>query len=246
MLNARQKAQLIKLYPELAAPAILLHETEKKYAADRLKLDEALKKIEEISNNIQKVKQGDRGEPGIAGKDGKNLVKVVHTVEKAVPGPKGDKGSPGIQGEPGKPADEKAIEDRLTNKIPKTETLVALTVAEVLKQKFPIAAIEGLGKALQALQHNIGTMKRRHQEHGGGVGGGGGMGNFVTKDFAGDGVTTQFVLDYKVGSGGTAILVLLNGQGQEQGTHYSVSGKTITFTTAPLSGDFIHAWHVRS
>ncbi|KKK60696.1 hypothetical protein LCGC14_3021770, partial [marine sediment metagenome] len=57
---------------------------------------------------------------------------------------------------------------------------------------------------------------------------------------------TQFTLTSNVASGGSAIIVLIQGQTQEQTTHYSVSGKTLTFTTAPPNNTAIHAWYTRT
>lgn len=142
----------------------------------------------------------------------------------------GKRGKDGVgkDGKDGKDAENVLVEvspDEVVNKIHEAERLIEPS------------RIKGLEKTIRDM---------RREKGGGGAKGGGGMGNWVTDNFSGDGSTTAFTLASRVASGGTAILILLNGQAQELSTHYSVSGTTLTFTTAPFNGASIHAWFVRT
>jgi hypothetical protein len=66
------------------------------------------------------------------------------------------------------------------------------------------------------------------------AGSGGVGGSFVTRTYSGDGTT----VDYTVTSGLTvdSVLVLENGIAQTPTVDYTVTGTTLTFTTAPASG----------
>lgn len=154
-----------------------------------------------------------------------NATKKVDTYLAEVKRQTGEKGDKGDKGEPGK------------NGSPDTPKQVVAKVNEA--KGVEMAAIKGLLERIKQLDDKIRNNFKSAKS-------GGGMGNFVTKDFSGNGSDTTFTLDTKVASGGTAIVVLINGQVQEQTTHYSVSGTTLTFTTAPPNGTFIHAWYVRS
>lgn len=60
---------------------------------------------------------------------------------------------------------------------------------------------------------------------------------YVVRNFSGDGSTVNFTV-----TDGTVVadvLVFLNGVAQVPTTDYTISGATLTFTTAPLSGDAI-------
>ena len=62
--------------------------------------------------------------------------------------------------------------------------------------------------------------------------------NTITKnDFSGDDITTAFTLGASTTT--NAVLVTLNGTVQEANNAYSVSGTTLTFTNAPVTGDVI-------
>jgi hypothetical protein len=60
---------------------------------------------------------------------------------------------------------------------------------------------------------------------------------FVNRIYAGDGVTTEFVVT--AGVTADSIIVSDNGIVQRPVTDYSVTGSTITFTVAPLTGSSI-------
>ena len=60
---------------------------------------------------------------------------------------------------------------------------------------------------------------------------------------SGDGATTAFTLSSNAPSGVTDVLVFVNGSLRTPTTHYTVSGTTITFVTAPSSGtDNVIVW----
>jgi len=153
------------------------------------------------------------------------LDKIVANIE-SMRGPKGDKGDKGDNG-----SSDTGIE--IANKLNTTKETVQISV------------IAGLGKRLDQI-----LAVAKAKRGGGGTGGGGGMPNWYDKAFTGDGSTTQFTLDYKVGGGGSAIITLLNGQVQELTTHYAVnnsSGKAVvTFTTAPFEDDAIYMQYARA
>jgi len=75
-----------------------------------------------------------------------------------------------------------------------------------------------------------------------GAGGGGGMGLVKFKRFAGNGSAKTFTLDFAPTSEGDAIILLLNGQVQENGLQFTVAGSVITTTFTPQNGDTLFAW----
>ena len=66
---------------------------------------------------------------------------------------------------------------------------------------------------------------------------GGSIGNITADEFNGDDTTTSFSLSSS--SSTDATFVVINGVVQEAGTDYTVSGSTLTFTTAPIVSDRI-------
>lgn len=150
-------------------------------------------------------------------------------------------------GAPGKDADEEAIFQRVMAQLPQPkdgqdadEEKITESVIKRLKEDkeaITIDDVKGLKDVLKAIE-NVARKEKG--------GGGGGMGNFAYKSFTGDDSTTSFTLDYNVASGGTAILLLMNGQGLEYSTHFTVSGKTISTTFTPTSNDTLWAWYIRT
>ena len=139
-------------------------------------------------------------------------------------GPQGERGKDGKPGKDGSPDTGNQIAKKLNT----TKNSVNMNV------------IAGLPDTIQNLKHAI---RRAGVSKGGG---GGGMGNTQDDAFSGDGVTTQFTLSSNVASGGRAAIVIINGQVQERTTHYSISGKTVTFVTAPENGTFIWVQYIRT
>jgi len=107
---------------------------------------------------------------------------------------------------------------------------------ETLKEPLAMSLIKGLKEQLRILNRNI---KEKRVA-------GGGMGNIITEAFSGDGSTTSFTLSRNVANAGKAILVFYQGQALEATTHYSVSGKTLTLTAAPVDGTTIWVWFIRT
>lgn len=221
----------------------ILEETKKAREAIEAKIPETIAKIEaqipslrsfaeeKIQQHISSRAIEIRGEDGKTPKKGVDYfdgapgktpteIELKKLINSFVPPPrKGDKGDKGADGSPDTP-------DQIINKINKASGKIKLT------------AIAGLVEQFETFKKAI-MLKR-------GEGGRGGMGNFVYKEFTGNGVTTTFTLDYNVASGGKAIMLLYNGQPQEYATHYTVSGKTITTTFTPEDGLVLWAWYIRS
>ena len=64
-----------------------------------------------------------------------------------------------------------------------------------------------------------------------------GLSPIVSQSFTGDGSTVNFTLSQNATTDG--VLISINGVVQSPGTAYTVSGTTLTFTEAPLTGDVI-------
>lgn len=132
-------------------------------------------------------------------------------------GPKGEDGAKGKDGKNGSPDNGKQIATKLN------------TTTESVEMK----VIKGLESKIQSIK-SIARAKS-----------GGGMGNTVFKTFSCNGVLTTFTLDYAPSSGGNAIILIYQGQVLENGTHFTVSGKTITTTFTPDNGTTLFAWSIR-
>ena len=72
------------------------------------------------------------------------------------------------------------------------------------------------------------------------VSGGGSTTSALTQTFTGDGSTTNFTLTTSV-AGQNNIIVSMNGLVQIPVTHYTISGTTLSFTTAPYTGAVVEA-----
>jgi hypothetical protein len=73
---------------------------------------------------------------------------------------------------------------------------------------------------------------------------GGGGGSFTTDIFAGDGSTVNFTVTSSVGNEND-LMVFIDGVFQAQDS-YSVSGTTLTFSTAPANGRVITVYHAKA
>ena len=126
------------------------------------------------------------------------------------------------------------------------QTVVPLVLAKITKEE-PDTLVEKINKAdkkvklnsIEGLQEEIAALKRTVRERN--VGGSGGSGNWIPEVPTGsvNGSNTTFTLTSRVSSSGKASFVLINGQVQRYTTHYTISDKTLTFTTAPETGDSI-------
>ena len=252
-LTALQKAKLLKRAPNSLGMFMFMQKFEQEYKKKvetlieefRQKLEAITAEVLETHNIMRKMQKGDRGEKGDSGIDstvpgpiGPKGETGAPGRDSRVPGPIGDAGP---QGEPGK--DGQNGKDGVS---PDKDEVAKLTLNFLKEDKFSVDDIEGLRNILNAIIRNQAELRGRTGKVGGeSGGGGGGMGNWVNNHWQGDNSDTTFTLTYNVASNGTAIIVLLNGQVQEYTTHFTVSGKTLTFTTAPFAGAEIHALYVR-
>lgn len=152
--------------------------------------------------------------------------RLVGGFEKRVQNMRGAKGEKGDMGAKGKDGS------------PDTPEQIAIKV-NILEEKIEQKTIKGLRLELQNIHQSIREKK--------GGGSGGGMGNWVTEQPSGtiNGSNMTYTITSNVSGGGKAIILLYQGQVQEYGTHFTVSGKTITMTFAPETGTTLFAMYVR-
>lgn len=183
-------------------------------------LKSALQKVDGLMNQAKLIQRGDRGTPG---KDGisPSITDIVNYVLKVIKLPKdGKNGEDGRNGTPGKDGISPIVdEDSIAGKVLKL----------LLKTKLEIDHIKGLENRLNYLTSKMML-----------GGGGGGQGSWKQKQLSGDinGVNTVFTF---AGDPPTEYSerVFLNYIEQNPFTDYTISGTTITYTTAPdasLSG----------
>lgn len=190
---------------------------------------------------------GLKGEPGYTplkgvdyfdGKDGKTPIKGVDYFD----GEKGDKGDPGQRGKDLQPlSPEQTVEKINTSKV-----LIRLEKIFGLK-----AILDSLEATISRIVSKhvaaaLGEIKTATPASASRLGKGGGMGDVKFKTFNGDGITTQFTLDFNVASKGSAIILIYQGQVLENGTHFTISGKTITTTFVPETSTTLFAWQIRA
>lgn len=151
------------------------------------------------------------------------------------------KGVDYFDGQPGKNADEEAIISTLTQKLPTAEKLALEIVKngeatrdglELLTgdNRLDKKAIRGLDEEFEKVNKRIASIPR---------GGGARALRLVEFQFTGDGSTTAFTLPHEPSGKGKAMWVYYNSAWLQPTTHYTLAGKTITFTftpEAPLSG----------
>jgi hypothetical protein len=97
-----------------------------------------------------------------------------------------------------------------------------------------MTAIEGLSETIKAVK-----------KAGGGKSGGG-MGNMQHETKSVGSATTSVTTTYGVAAGGRAIWVYYQGQGLAYGTHFTVSGKTITLLFTPVDSTALDIIYVRA
>jgi len=59
-----------------------------------------------------------------------------------------------------------------------------------------------------------------------------------------DGVNDEFTLS-SVPHSNKSVIVFLNGRALIQGSHYTISGSTITFAGAPELGQIVHCFYIK-
>lgn len=98
-----------------------------------------------------------------------------------------------------------------------------------------ISAVEGLPEAL-----------KKAKKEGGGAKAGGGMGNVLHETKNVNASTTSVSVTYPIAASGRAVWIYYQGQFLVYGTHYTVSGKTITILATPLvDGTFLDITYIR-
>ena len=164
-----------------------------------------------------KGERGDRGTDGRDGLDGKNGFNGRNGKD----GKNGIGGLDGTKGKDGSPDTPKDIVKKLNT----------------IKQSVDISVIKGLTDILKIFKSNIIKSKQSSR--------GGGMGNWIHQSFACNGVLTSFTLTFGVTAQGKAAIVRYNGQVQDDTTHYSISGTTLSMTFTPDNGSTISIAYVR-
>jgi len=146
------------------------------------------------------------------------VAKVFNNIN-TFKGPQGIAGRPGVNGKNGSPD----TPDEVVAKVNKAEN------------KIKISAIDGLPEELR---------KARKESGGGKAGGGMGQPQHETKAVSSG--TTSVSLTYNVAAGGRAIWMNYQGQFLVYGTHYTVSGKTVTLTFDKVDSTFIDITYIRA
>lgn len=182
------------------------------------------KQIVDLKRNVKKGDTGPQGKPGPAGRDGKD-------GEKGKDGRDGKDGKDGVgivgpegpAGKDGSPDTAKDIASKL-NTLPES---VSMEVIIGLKEMFA----------------NVQRAFNRQQNGGSG---GGGMGNVVPHTVALTSATTSITLPSKVASNGRAIWLNYQGQQQAYGTHFTVSGSTVSLLFTPDDGTYADIIYIRT
>ena len=207
-----------------------LEELVNKHAID---IEEYVLEIERVKQ-IKRGDQGEEGEPGKDGADGKDGKDGVDGKD-GKDGEKGENGANGKDGVNGKDgADGKDGKDGS----PYTAQDIA-TKLNTLENAIGMNVITGLNEMFANMQRAFNQRER-------GGGGGGGMGNAVTQTTALTSGTTTVTLASNVASNGKAIWFNYQGQQQAYGTHFTVSGKTITLLFTPDDNTYADIIYIRT
>lgn len=204
-------------------------------------LDEMLKstnaKIEDIftgvADGVKKLKsnekirgfKGPKGDRGIPGSDGKNAdeEKIVNKVYSKIRVPKdGKDGRDGKDGSPDKP-------EQIATKL------------NTLEEKVDQKVIKGLPKLLDSVNQAIRESKNQKSNKAGG-----GMGGVQTYSTNLTSVTTSISLPYNIASNGKAIWFNYQGQQQQLGVHFTISGKVITLLFTPADNTVADIIYIRT
>jgi hypothetical protein len=204
-----------------------------------------------------KGKQGDKGETGERGPQGESVV-----GPQGPAGIQGEIGPMGPQGIPGRDADEQTIIQAVLSKIPKpkdgrdgkdgkdgivrTEVIIKETLKHLsslkgndrpsLKMFREADDLIGSVALHKNMLHNMPKSLIDGDQRWGGHGGSSGGGVWTSGSFTGDNNTTIFTLPSIPAS---ILFLFINGQRQLSPSDFSLTGATITFTSAPLSADLI-------
>ncbi len=156
-------------------------------------------------------------------------VEAVLTDLERFRGPQGRPGRDGADGLPGKPG-ERGADGK--DGSPDTPEQVIEKVNKVGGVK--MAAVVGLSDAL----------KKAKKDNGGGKSGGG-MGNTQHETYPLGASTTSITLNHSPANGGRAIWFHYQGQYMVYGTHYTVSGRTVTLLFTPTDGTYADILYIR-
>lgn len=130
----------------------------------------------------------------------------------------------------GKDADVDLIIGEVIKRIPSSE-IIQLDTAQQIVEKVneakgvAISSVENLEEELKKIRQRVSRDGIQR--------GGGGMGNVTTQSTAISSATTTITLEHNVASNGKAIWFNYQGQQQAYGTHFTVSGKTVTLLFTP-------------
>lgn len=144
------------------------------------------------------------------------MIKILNNIE-AFRGEKGKKGDKGDKGDDGSPDTAKQVVEKVNK-------------AGGVK----MSAVEGLPEAIKAVKK------------GGGGKSGGGMGNVQHETKPVSAVTTSVSTTYPVAAGGRAAWVYYMGQFLVYGTHYTISGTTVTLTFDKVDSTFLDITYIRA
>lgn len=229
-----------------------------KAEAERLALDTIKEQISSEKGILSLLRgaKGDKGDTPRAGKDfpipqnGKTPVKGIDfftskdkdTFAKKVKdmvmgmitlprnGKDGRNGRDGVDGKPG---------DNGLDGSPDTPEQI-VDKLNTLKGVLNIDVLNGLDKLINQITRNVKSSVK------GSTGGGGGMGNTVHKTFNVGSSTTSSTLDSEVAASGNAIWIYYQGQHLVKDTHYTISGKTITWLETFSDSTFIDVTYIRT
>ena len=140
------------------------------------------------------------------------------------------KGKDYFDGQDGRNPEPKEIIPLVLKQIPEQKPQELAKKLNTLTEEIKMSVIAGLQKELQVLRQNISGVKRAKT--------GGGTGNFLSEEPSGvvNNSNTTFTLTNTPKN--NSLLVIWNGQIQRPGAsnEYTLSGKIITFNTAPNAG----------
>lgn len=157
----------------------------------------------------EKGETGESGEPGADGRDGAD----------GLPGIDGADGRAGLDGIDGKDGTDGKDGENGKDGSPDTPEQIVTKLQSVKEPWLDASVIR-----------NLPTPEIRKRSRGGG-----GMSDPRHESFSMSGATSV-TLARDVAAGGNAIIVRYQGQTLDMTTHYTISGRTVSFTFAPVSG----------
>jgi len=224
---------------------LLKEEVENYLNESKQKLENDLKILNEHISIIRNFKEPKNGHTPVKGKDyfdGKDADenKIIKNVLSKIKIPKD-----------GKDADENNIVSKVLSKIkipkdgengkdgsPDKPEEIADKL-NTLEEKVEIKVIKGLKTYFDNINKKIQGIKSSQSS-------GGGMGNVIHKTFDVDSSTTSSSLNTKVAANGNAIWIYYQGQFLVKGTHYNISGSTITWLETFSDNTYVDVTYIRT